>query len=79
MAAATVAEWLAAAGLGIAAFVPGALLILSLDHDLTPRMPRVSLAPVGAAVVGAGQWLRVHLAALLRLIAFHMEPQGGAR
>ncbi|MFJ1964860.1 hypothetical protein [Streptomyces massasporeus] len=79
MAAATAAEWLTAAAIGTGAFIPGALLILSLDHDLTPRMPHVNLAPVGAAVVDAGQWLRVHLAALLRLIAFHMEPQGGTR
>jgi hypothetical protein len=79
MAAATAAEWFTAAAIGTAGFVPGALLILGLDHDLTPRMPRINLAPVGAAVVDAGQWLRVRLAALLRLIAFHMEPQGGAR
>lgn len=79
MHAATASEWLAAAGIGVAGFVPGALLILSLDHDLTPRLPRATLAPVGAAVVDAGQWLRVHVAALLRLIAFHMEPQGGTR
>jgi hypothetical protein len=79
MSAATAAEWLTAAAIGTAGFIPGALLILGLDHDLRPRMPHVNLAPVGAAVVDTGQWLRVHLAALLRLIAFHMEPQGGAR
>lgn len=79
MHAATASEWFTAAAIGSAGFVPGALLILSLDHDLRPRLPRINVAPVGAAVVDASQWLRVHLAALLRLIAFHMEPQGGAR
>ncbi len=35
MHAATVTEWLTAFAIGTAAFLPGALLILALDHDLT--------------------------------------------
>lgn len=35
MNAATASEWLTAGAIGVAAFTPGALLILSLDHDLT--------------------------------------------
>ncbi|NED73322.1 hypothetical protein G3I51_13415 [Streptomyces sp. SID9944] len=41
MSAATATEWLTAAGLATAAFIPGALLILGLDHDL--RRPHVNL------------------------------------
>ena len=36
MNAATAAEWWTAAAIGTAGFVPGALLILGLDHDLHP-------------------------------------------
>jgi hypothetical protein len=35
MSAASLPEWLAAFAIGTALYVPGALLILSLDHDLT--------------------------------------------
>jgi len=35
MSAASLPEWLAAFAIGAALYVPGALLILSLDHDLT--------------------------------------------
>jgi hypothetical protein len=35
MNAASLPEWLAAFAIGTALYVPGALLILSLDHDLT--------------------------------------------
>ncbi|MFE7232522.1 hypothetical protein ACFVAF_18050 [Streptomyces sp. NPDC057596] len=80
MAAATAAEWLTAAAIGTGAFVPGALLILSLDHDLTPRLPHVDLEPARAAAERAAQRARVRLAAWLLVLAWHLEePKGAAR
>ena len=38
MAAATATEWMTAAAISTAAFVPGALLILALDHDFALRL-----------------------------------------
>jgi hypothetical protein len=83
MPAATAAEWLTAAAIGTGAFLPGALVILGLDHQL----PRVSLAPARAvahrahdAAEHAALKARVQLAAWLLVLACHLEqPQEGAR
>ncbi len=64
MPAASVAEWLTAGAVGVAAFTPGALLILSLDH------PRPSLAPAREAVGQAVLWL---------VVLIHLIPTGGRR
>ncbi|MFJ2717465.1 hypothetical protein [Streptomyces sp. NPDC087437] len=65
MPAATATQWLTAAGIGTAAFAPGALLILGLDHDLTPRLPHVDLEPAQRAA----QQARTQVAAWLIAIA----------
>ena len=64
MTAATPAEWLTAGAIGVTAFTPGALLILSLDH------PRPSLAPAREAVGQAVLWL---------VVLIHLIPTGGRR
>ena len=64
MPAATVTEWLTAGAIGVAAFTPGALLILSLDH------PRPSLDPAREAVGQAVLWL---------VVLIHLIPTGGRR
>ena len=51
MPAASVTEWLTAGAIGVAAFTPGALLILSLDHDLT----RTVTTPARALSDAAGR------------------------
>jgi hypothetical protein len=47
--AASLPEWLFAAGVGAALYVPGALLILSLDHDLTRTVTTPARALADAA------------------------------
>ncbi|WP_439947260.1 hypothetical protein [Streptomyces sp. BBFR109] len=80
MTAATATEWLTAAGLATAAFIPGALLILSLDHDLRPRLPHIDLEPARETAARAAQWARLQTAALLLLLAWHLEqPKGVTR
>ncbi len=79
MNAATIPEWLTAAAVGTAAFVPGALLILGLDHDLRPRLPRVDVAPAVAAADQAAQRVRLQLAAWLLALAWHLESGEAAR
>lgn len=79
MSAATTAEWIGAFALGTAAFIPGALLILSLDHDLRPRMPHVSVEPALHAADRAAQWARLQLAALLLVAAWHLETTEATR
>ena len=44
MNAASLPEWAAAFAIGTAAFLPGALLILALDHDLTAPARALSAA-----------------------------------
>jgi hypothetical protein len=51
MPAATATEWLTAAAIGTAAYVPGALLILGLDHEL----PRLPLAPALRRAIESGR------------------------
>ncbi|MFC9465167.1 hypothetical protein [Streptomyces coelicoflavus] len=68
MAAATTAQWAASFALGTGAFIPGALLILALDHDLMPR---------AAERVLHRAWF--HAAVLLLLLAGPIDAQGGAR
>jgi len=66
MNAATAPEWLAAAAISTAAFVPGALLILALDHDLNPgHIPAIRTATDRA---------RLALAAGVLLAAIHIDP-----
>lgn len=76
MPAATATEWLTAASIGTASFAPGALLILSLDHDFSP-VTRLVLVPVrSAADAGGRAWARARLtvAALLLLAASQVSP-----
>ncbi|MGW0012427.1 hypothetical protein ACWDVX_22125 [Streptomyces tendae] len=68
MAAATTAEWAASFALGTGAFIPGALLILALDHDL---MPRAAERAVHRA------WF--HAAVLLLVLAGPIETTGASR
>jgi hypothetical protein len=66
MNAATTAEWLDAAAIGAGAFVPGALLILALDHDLNPgHVP---------AVRATADRARLVLAVGVLLAAIHVDP-----
>lgn len=62
IAAATTTEWLATTAIGTGAFVPGALLILALDHDFALLLR-----------TRAG----VHAAALLLAVACHRGPADG--
>lgn len=64
MNAATTGEWLTAFTVGTAAFLPGALLILSLDH------PRPTLTPARGAIGQAVLWL---------VVLIHLIPTGGRR
>lgn len=64
MNAATTGEWLTAGAIGAAAYLPGALLILSLDH------PRPTLTPAREAIGQAALWL---------VILIHLIPTGGRR
>lgn len=64
MNAATTSEWLAAGAIGVTAFLPGALLILSLDH------PRPTLTPAREAIGQAVLWL---------VLLIHLIPTGGRR
>jgi hypothetical protein len=43
MPAATATEWLTAAAIGTGAYLPGALLILGLDHELPHLSPTAAL------------------------------------
>lgn len=79
MSAASLPEWLAAGAIGTAAFVPGALLILGLDHNLSPRLPRVDVAPAMAAADQAARRVRLRLAAWLLALAWHLEAGEAAR
>lgn len=86
MPAATATEWLTAAAIGTAGFVPGALLILGLDHDLRPRMPHLSLDQARTAAhrahdatEQAALKARLQLAAWLLVIAWHLESKGATR
>ncbi|MEU7381512.1 hypothetical protein AB0A91_16220 [Streptomyces sp. NPDC042207] len=79
MAAATATDWLTAAAFGIGSFIPGALLILALDHDLTPRLPHVDLEPARAAAERAARRARLTLATWLLALAWHLESRGAAR
>lgn len=77
MSAATATEWLACAGVGTAAFVPGALLILALDHDL--HLPHVDVQAVSAAVERARQATARQVAAWLVALAWHITPTEATR
>lgn len=82
MNAATTPEWLTAAAIGTAGFVPGALLILGLDHDLTPRMPRlphVDLTPVLETAERAAAEARWQVAKARLVISWHLGPTGAGR
>jgi len=76
MNAASLPEWAAAFAIGTVLYVPGALLILSLDHDFSP-VTRLVLVPVrSAADAGGRAWARARLAvaALLLLAASQVSP-----
>jgi hypothetical protein len=77
--AATTGEWIGALALGTTAFIPGALLILALDHNLRPRIPHIDLTPALDTAARAMQWTRVQAAALLLLAAWHIEPKAATR
>ncbi|MEV5168245.1 hypothetical protein AB0K66_26975 [Streptomyces werraensis] len=79
MSAASLPEWLAAGAVGTVLFVPGALLILGLDHDLSPRLPHVDVASAVAAADRAVQRVRLQLAAWLLVLAWHLESGEAAR
>ncbi|MEU9597186.1 hypothetical protein AB0E06_10275 [Streptomyces sp. NPDC048109] len=68
MSAATTAEWAASFALGAGAFIPGALLILALDHDLMPRAAERTVQRV---------WFQA--AVLLLVLAGPIDAKGGAR
>ncbi|MFF9758612.1 hypothetical protein ACF1G4_03425 [Streptomyces caelestis] len=82
MNAATTAEWWTAAAVGAAGFLPGALLILGLDHDLTPRMPRrpqLDLTPVLEMAERAAAEARWQVAKAQLVISWHLGPTGTGR
>ncbi|MEV5659835.1 hypothetical protein [Streptomyces flaveolus] len=73
MSPATSAEWLGAFALGTGAYVPGALLILGLDHDFRVRLPHVNVEPALVAAEQAAHRARLQLAGLLLLLAWHLN------
>ena len=66
MHAATIPEWLTAAAIGTSAFVPGALLILGLDHDLHPGRTAAARSIAARA--------RTTVAVATLIAAIHINP-----
>ncbi|GGV69041.1 hypothetical protein GCM10010294_25410 [Streptomyces griseoloalbus] len=78
MNAATTGEWLTAAAIGTATLPLLWLAVRYADRDV--HLPHLPVAPALDAAGHATQQARLHLAAWLVVLAWHLRlPQGGAR
>ena len=66
MNAATTAEWLTALAVGTSLFLPGAALILALDHDLNPAH-----TPAARSVAARA---RTTIVIATLIAAIHIDP-----
>ncbi|PWI08360.1 hypothetical protein DIZ27_23260 [Streptomyces sp. NWU339] len=70
-------QWLTAAAIGSALYLPGALLVVHLAARDLPSLDtaRAVVDGIDAAAERAAQKARLQLAALLLLLAWHLETK----